>query len=383
MSTPAACPSIRPGHARVEAVGRRPVILVDLPPNLAFAGFSAAGIVLGLVFLVRGFGAYRAAGRITGTSVSRISSMAVGEVLVSGTAEPIELTLISPLQSIPCIYYRSRITEASDGDGRDVFEEERAVGFRVRDASGAVRVFPSGARFDVPDRYDESPSAWGGGPIGLMPRTGSVFAPGPDDRESQIAALLTVRAGGAALVGKSGVPLATTSGRNHYREARIEAGDPVTVVGRVLPFADLDDPADANLAAGSGIEASDPEIAADLAEARAAGLLAATPGEARGNAAIEGFGIGRPVRAPELHPAANLPPPPDPVLAARAAAAFAIAPDALILATAEDLPLLISLGAPTQVAARQQWQFVLGLGGATLAIASAMALAVVLQGGLR
>jgi hypothetical protein len=356
----------------------------DLPSSVALTAFAVAGIVLGLALLVRGFGAYRAAGRISGTSVSRISSMAVGEVLVSGVAEPIELTLISPLQSVPCVYYRSQITEASDADGRDVFREERAVGFRVRDASGAVRVFPSGARFDVPDRYDESPTAWSGGPIGLRPRTGSAFAPGPEDRETQIAALLTVRApGSGSLLDRSGLPLASTSGRNQYREARIEAGDPVTVVGRVLPFADLDDPADANLADGSGIEASDPEIAADLAEARAAGLLAATPAEAWGNAAIEGFGIGRPIRTPELDPAANLPPPPDPALAARAAAAFSIAPDALILATAEDLPLLISLGAPTQVTARHQWQFVLGLGGAALAIASAMALAVMLQGGLR
>ena len=126
-----------------------------------------------------------------------------------------------------------------------------------------------------------------------------------------------------------------------------------------------------------------PEIAADLAEARAAGLLAATPAEAWGNAAIEGFGIGRPVRAPVLDPAANPPPPPDADLAARAAAAFSIAPDALILATSEDAPMLISIGAPTQVAARQQWQFVLGLGGAALAIASAMALAIWLQGGPR
>lgn len=359
------------------------MIPVDLPPNVAFAGFAAAGIVLGIVVLVRGFGGYLAAGRISGTSASRIATMAVGEVLVTGAVEAIELTLVSPLQSIPCIYFRSRVTEAGDGDGRDLFREERAVGFRVRDASGAVRVFPSGARFDVPDRYDESPDMWGGGPIGLMPRTGSVFAPGPDDRESQIAALLTVRAAGdVALRHPNGLPLSTGS-KNHYREARIEAGDPVTVVGQVLPFADLSDPAGANLLDGSGVEAGDPEIAADLAEARAAGLLAATPAEAWGNAAIEGFGIGRPVRPPELDSAANPPPPPDPALAARAAAAFAIAPDALILAASEDVPLLISLGAPTQVAARQQWQFVLGLGGGALAITSAMALAIMLQGGLR
>jgi hypothetical protein len=359
------------------------MIRVEIPASLAIAVLAAAGIVVGLAVLVRGFGGYRAAGRITGTSVSRIATMAVGEVLVSGAVEPIELTLVSPLQSVPCVYYRSRITDASDGDGRDLFREERAVGFRVRDGSGAVRIFPSGARFDVPDRYDEAPDLWGSGPIGFRPRVGSVFAPGPDDRDAQVAALLSVQASGGSLLDAGGAPLAASGRRNHVREARIEAGDPVTVVGRALPFADVADPAGANLLDGSGVESVDPEIALDLAEARAAGLLADTAAEAWGNAAIPGFGIGKPVRPPELVPAADLPPPPDPELAARAAATFSIAPDALVLATADDAPLLISLGAPTQAAARQQWQFVLGLGGAALAIASAMGLAIVLQGGFR
>lgn len=352
--------------------------------NVTLATLAAGGVVAGLFLLVRGFIGYRAAGRITGTSVSRIASLAVGEVLVSGIAEAVELTLISPLQSVPCLYYRSRIIEASDGEGRDVFREERAVGFRVRDAGGSVRVFPNGARFDVPDRFDESPGVWGGGVIGLQPRTGSAFAPGPSDRDQQIAALLTVQAPGhESLLGRSGLPLSLSGGRNHYREARIEPGETVTVVGRVLPFADLDDPAAANLLDGADLEAGDPEIAADLAEARAAGQLAATPEEAWGNAAIEGFGIGRPVRAPDLDPAANRPPPPDPVLAARAAAAFEIAPDSLILAASGEVPMVISLGAPTQVAARDERQFVLGLVGGAVAIASMMALAVMVQGGAR
>ena len=112
-------------------------------------------------------------------------------------------------------------------------------------------------------------------------------------------------------------------------------------------------------------------------------MLAATPEEAWGNAAIEGFGIGRPVRTPELDPAANRPPPPDPALAARAAAAFEIAPDALILATSDEVPMIVSLGGPTQVAARGERQFVLGLVGGAVAIASMMALAILVQGTAR
>lgn len=360
------------------------MIHVALPPDTVLAALASVGVVAGLILLVRGFGGYRAASRITGTSVSRIASLAAGEVLVSGAAEPIELTLVSPLQSAACLYYRSRITESRDGDGRDLFREDRAVGFRVRDASGAVRVFPSGARFDVPDRYDESTPAWGGDPIGFAPRTGPIFAPGPDDREAQIAALLTVPDARAwSLLDPTGLPIGRSTSGRRYREARIEAGETVTVVGRALPFGDLSDPVAANVLDGSGVGADDPEIAADLADARAAGDLAATPEAAWGNAAIEGFGIGRPVRPPELDPEADRPPPPDPALAARATAAFDIPPGTLVLATSDEVPMVVSLGAPGQVAARQDWQFVEGLLGAALAIGSAMALAIVVQGGLR
>lgn len=360
------------------------MIHVAVPSPTVLAALAAAGVVAGLWLLVRGFGGYRSAGRISGTSPSRIASIAAGEVLVTGVAEPIELTLVSPLQSRPCLFYRSRITESRDGDGRDLLAEDRAVGFRVRDASGAVRVFPNGARFDVPDRYDESTPMWGGDPLGYVPRMGPVFAPGPDDRASQIAALLTVQLPRtASLLDRGGLPLGQSSGRRHYREARIEPGDAVTVLGQAVPFGDLADPTASFLLDGSNVGADDPEVVGDLAEARAAGLLAATPEEAWGNAAIPGFGIGQPVRTPVLDPEANEPPPPDPELVARAVAAFEIPPDALVLVTSKDVPLQVSLGAPAAVAARGQWQFIVGLLGAALAIGSAMFLAVQLNGGLR
>jgi hypothetical protein len=363
---------------------------VELPTGTTLEVLAAIGVIAGLVILVRGMAAYRAGGRIGGTSTSRISALAVGEVLVSGAAEPIELTLVSPLQSAPCLYYRARVREASDGDGRDLFAEERAVGFRIRDASGAVRIFPRGARFDVPNRFDEAGGTWDGDPPGLMPRSGSAFGPGPD-RESQVAALLTVRDPGGNPWPRAQAPVATAlgggfgvlgarGGRRHYEEARIEAGEIVTVIGQVLPFGQLDDPASANLVDGSADLATDPEIAADLAEARDAGLLADTPAEAWGNAAIEGFGIGRPVRAPDLDPAATPPPPPEPSVAARAEAAFEIGPDDLVIAASDQVPLVVSLGAPAVAVARSQARFAVGLLGAVLAIGSAMAFALVMDG---
>ncbi len=94
-------------------------------------------------------------------------------------------------------------------------------------------------------------------------------------------------------------------GHRTYRETRLEPGDAVTIVGRALPFSDLSDPDGADIGPRVRRSSDDPEIAADLAEARATGHLADDPAEAWGNAAIPGFGIGRPVAAPDLDPAAN------------------------------------------------------------------------------
>ena len=64
---------------------------------------------------------------------SAIASLAAGEVRVSGVIEAAELTLVSPLQSQPCVYYRAVVARGDGTTGRCGFLEERAVGFRVRD----------------------------------------------------------------------------------------------------------------------------------------------------------------------------------------------------------------------------------------------------------
>ncbi|HMD11104.1 MAG TPA: hypothetical protein VKG90_02110, partial [Marmoricola sp.] len=142
------------------------------------------------------------------------------------------------------------------------------------------------------------------------------------------------------------------------------------------------DPAEADIATGPELASDDPEVAGDIAEAREAGLLEATPEEAWGNASIPGFGIGQPVRAPELDPAAT----PLPIAASPADAEverrFTIAPESLVLAGAPGMPLLIAHGVPTAALDRQQGRFLVGLLGAILAIASAMALALILPGAI-
>jgi hypothetical protein len=338
-------------------------------------GAAGIGVVAGLVLLVRGFGAYRAAATITDTSPSRIASIAVGEVLVSGVVEPAELMLVSPLQSAPCVYYRSRISETSGDDSSEVFRDEAAVGFRLRDDSGDLRVFPRGARFDVPARFEERTGSLGETPPGLNLRTGSTYGAG-NDAAAQIAELLRVKpaAGSLALDGGRWEGFAfgmlgVTTRPRRYSEARIEPGDVITVVGRAMPFDQLADPSGADVIEPGLPTLDDPEIAADLAAARAAGTLADDAEEAWGNAAIPGFGIGRPVREPELHEEA-------------AERTFEIAGDALILAASPDVGLTIALGSPTVAAGRREREFLTGLLGAVLAIGSAVALAAMLGGGL-
>ncbi len=352
---------------------------------------STLGIAFGLAILVQGMAGQRRAAQIGDTASSTISAIAVGEVRISGVVEPAELTLTSPLQSRTCVYYRAKVSESEGRSERTILEDERAVGFRVRDSSGDVRVFPRGARFLVPDAFKEGTGIMGDEPPGLSLRTGGAYQSGSLDREAQIAALLTVHPAADPSDAADGSTGGLTSvgfnlgGRREYREARIEPGDVVTIVGMALPFDQLPDPTGADSANG-GLDPTggigDPEVAADLAEAQAAGMLETDPTEAWGNAAIPGFGIGRPVRTPELDPDAASLPVADASEAERAERTFEIAPETLVVAASPEAGLLVSLGTPGTAVAREETRFLVGLLGAILAIASAVTLATALSGGV-
>ena len=153
---------------------------------------SGAGLVGGLVLLVRGLGGYRSATRIADTATSTVTALAAGEVRISGVVEPAELLLTSPLTSKPCVYYDAEAREQRGRYETTVFRESRAVGFRLRDASGDVRVFPGGARWDVPRQLDGHTSLMGEPPDGLNIRTGPAIAAAELDRDVAIQQLLTV-----------------------------------------------------------------------------------------------------------------------------------------------------------------------------------------------
>ena len=339
---------------------------------------AGLGLVVGLILLARGLAGYRSLVRVGDTSTSTIASMAAGEVRVSGTVEPAELTLVSLLQSVPCVYYRSTVGSDTEIRGdRSGYVEERSIGFRVRDATGSMRVFPRGAGFDAPVRVQVEADMLEEAFAGLDIRHGGSTRPAQIDEQMAAAAaeLLTVDTHTADRPAGSG-----SGGRRSYKERRLEPGDPVTIVGRALPFSDLADPAGADLGNSSDPLGDDPEVAADLAEARADGTLVDDPAAAWGNAAIPGFGIGRPVVTPTIDAAAHPLPLADAGAAARAERTFRIAPETLILAAADEVPLMIAYGLPGNIEGRSQDRFVLGLLGAILAIGSAMIVAVSVTG---
>ena len=343
---------------------------------------SIPALVVGLWLFVRGLVAYRDEARVGDIATSRIASLAAGEVRLSGTIEAEEVTLTSPLQSVPCVYYRSRITEDRSDTRRKVLDEERAVSFRIRDASGSVRVLPSGrVDWNVAERWHERTDLDGDDPPGLNRNRGAATSLTDVDRAVAIADLLTVKQP-MPLDDDSGPTLAVGLGSGNgrtYSEARLEPGEVITIVGAARPYRDLE----TELA--TPLPTEDPELEADLEAARAQGHLAATPEEAWGNAAIPGFGIGQPTRAPELDPDADRPATLSPTAAeaaeARAEARFIIGPDELVIGQPEgEGQLVVYPGTPAEAVDRERDTLLVGLLGAILAIGAAMLIAAQLSG---
>jgi hypothetical protein len=347
--------------------------MVGGPPQQLFLLASLA-LVVGIAVFVRGLVSYARSSRVTSIATSPAAALAAGEVRLTGRIEPIVSTLVSPLQSRPCVWYRSSIVEAGDRE-REVLCEERSVEFMLRDSTGTVRIVPRDVRWEVPDAFDESDSMTHEPPPGLAVRTGPSSTVSTDaDREAAIASLLTVRpsAGGPDGVTLDGGP------RRRYREARLEPGDQVTVLGFALPFGSLPGKPAAEAVFEPAPE--DPTLGADLAEARDAGLLADTPEEAWGNAAIPGFGIGKPTETPVLDPGAQRLPAASPAQAEKAARLFEVPDEELVVSSGPGAGLVVYPGRPEEAAAQHDRAFVIGLGGATMATMSALALVLMIDG---
>jgi hypothetical protein len=101
--------------------------VTDAPALVSAA--AGAGIIGGLFLLVRGMAAFQAGEAVRGTGTSRIESLAAGEVRLVGTIAAGPVTLVSALQSVPCVYYHARIVEDRGRERTTTLDEERAVGF--------------------------------------------------------------------------------------------------------------------------------------------------------------------------------------------------------------------------------------------------------------
>ena len=204
------------------------------------------------------------------------------------------------------------------------------------------------------------------------------------ERETAAQALLTVQRpaatgsddwdkGGGSFFG------AKQSDGRRYREARLEPGQTVTILGQAWPWGEVQEVVLA-WNPGDNVER---DIAGDLAFAREMGMLAASPEEAWGNAAIPGFGIGSPTVMPELDPEAHRPDvPEDRSVHEEALAKYDIPDEELVLTRGLRGGMAIYLGSPQKATQHHDEAFMLGVVGAVMAALCAFALGAMLTGTL-
>lgn len=157
--------------SRIRQIGPPAVVLILLAAIAALVGvfwatknyffLLPAGSVVGLLFLVHGFVCLRRTRRIENIPTSKIRSMAMGPVEVSGKAES-TAAMKTPFSGIDCVWYRFEVQEyrqsyssrygrqsrwvtVSSGDTND-------IPFLVDDGTGKVLVDPRGAVVEIGHR---------------------------------------------------------------------------------------------------------------------------------------------------------------------------------------------------------------------------------------
>ena len=354
---------------------------------------AIAGLAGGVVLFARGLMAYRRDRLISSVATSSLDAIAAGEVRVSGVVEAIDGMLVSPLQSKSCVWYRARVETTGD-DSRVLLDEEQSREFRIKDETGGIRVVPRGARWEIRPAFDERSSWNGAEPPGLQRRRGAAFsaslARDPSEmtdleRETAAQALLTVQRPTATSPnddwdeGGGSFFAAKRSDGRRYRESRLEPGQTVTILGQAWPWGDVQEVV-LGWNPGDNVER---DMAGDLAWAREMGVLASSPEEAWGNAAIPGFGIGAPTAMPELHPQASQPDvPDDPNVHQDALEKYDIPDEELVLSRGLTGGMAIYLGAPDRATSHHDEAFLLGVVGGVTSALCAFAVGAMLTGTL-
>lgn len=119
------------------------------------------GFVIGLVLFAYGFQQLRLKQRIENTPTSKVRSIAMGPVEVSGSVLPsFQGTLEAPFTGSPCVYYRYSVEEYKKSGKNsswvtiDSGKDSRL--FYVKDDTGEVLVDSTGADVDLPPVFNQS-----------------------------------------------------------------------------------------------------------------------------------------------------------------------------------------------------------------------------------
>jgi E3 Ubiquitin ligase len=134
---------------------------LSLPPltaSILALLFDVFGVIAGLYLFFHGFQLLQQKRWIEDTPVTTICAAAMGPVKVFGKATG-PYTLLSPLASVDCYYYRAVAWNGVDAENDQELQgratEILFTPFFVEDETGRLMVDPRGAGIELPSEYDE------------------------------------------------------------------------------------------------------------------------------------------------------------------------------------------------------------------------------------
>ena len=111
--------------------------------------FLFLGYIIGIGLLVNGFVLMRKKQVILNTPTSKIRSMALGLVELSGKAAPCRHALISPLLKEECVYYSYTVQEKGKNTWVTILDGYSDLPFYLDDGTGMALVDPGRAETDL------------------------------------------------------------------------------------------------------------------------------------------------------------------------------------------------------------------------------------------
>lgn len=112
--------------------------------TIAFPFYAAVAVVAGPVMFASGFSAWRRRRLIADTPTSKIRSMAMGLVEVSGAAIP-RSSVEAPFSGKSCVYWKVDVSTRSRDGWTVIHRESSSQPFYLRDETGIALVYPQGA----------------------------------------------------------------------------------------------------------------------------------------------------------------------------------------------------------------------------------------------